>query len=227
MSDFMTRARDLGRLFWRNARETGETAAEMIEQRTQIQRLAGQVRRLDRERDGLIRQIGGKVYALHGQSKVRNQDVLVDCQRIDAIIAEIGALRKEIERIRMTSLEKGIEIPVLSDEAPLTEETEVAVTSAVTPAGTTGQQDLPAGGPGKSSDGRAEYDELGQEIVSQTEGPSAPGGTHDHTGARPDGPSAFTSEPKGDVSYQRPERKGACDGCAEPTEDEEPNPYDK
>jgi hypothetical protein len=151
VGDMMTRVRDLGRLFLRSAKETGESAAEMIEQRTQIQRLAAQVRRLDKERSGLIRQIGAKVYGLHGQGKVRNQDVLVDCQRIDAIIGEIAKLKHEIELVRAASLEKGVEIPVLEDEAPLDDE---EATPVVTSAGTVGEQDLPAGDLPKSSEGR-------------------------------------------------------------------------
>jgi hypothetical protein len=127
----MGRMKDLGRLFLRNAQKTGESAAEMIEQRAQIQRLAGQVRKLDRERETLIRAIGAKVYGLHGQGKVRNQDVLGDCQRIDAIIGEIGKVRHEIEQIRLASLEQGVEIPVLEDEAPLDVE---EATPAPTPA---------------------------------------------------------------------------------------------
>lgn len=124
MSDFMSRVRDLGQLFWRNARESGEAAAEALEQRAAIQRLAGQIRKLDKERGELVRQIGGKVYALHSQGKVRNQDVLVDCQRIDEIKQEIAGLQQDIEKIRAASLEKGLEIPVLSDESGLTEEAE-------------------------------------------------------------------------------------------------------
>lgn len=173
MADMMTRMRDLGRLFLRSAKETGESAAEMLEQRARIQRLAGQVRKLDRERSSLISQIGGKVYALHGQGKVRNQDVLTDCQRIDDIVVEIGSLKHEIEKIRIASMEKGIEIPVLSDEAPLTEEAEAPATpSAVHPAGTVGEQTLPEGGIPKVSEGREEYDELGEELVTEAGGPS-------------------------------------------------------
>lgn len=133
MSDLVTRVRELGNLFWRSARDTGEAAAEGIEQHVQIQRLAGRVRRLDRERSDLIRQIGAKVYGLHGQGKIRNQDVLVDCRRIDQIIADIGSLKEEIAQIRAASLEKGITIPVMSDEAPLDEPEPVAATPA-TPA---------------------------------------------------------------------------------------------
>jgi hypothetical protein len=144
VGDMMSRVRDLGRLFWRNAKETGESAAEMIEQRTQIQRLAGQVRRLDKERNGLVRQIGAKVYGLHGQGKVRNQDVLVDCQRIDAIIEEIAKARHEIEVVRAASLEKGIEIPVLEDEAPLTEEAEGVDATAVAEAAPEASEELAA-----------------------------------------------------------------------------------
>ena len=145
MSDFMTRMRDLGKLFLRSARETGESAAEMIEQKTQIQRLAVQVRRLDKERSNLLRQIGAKVYGLHGQSKVRNQDVLTDCQRIDAIIAEIAKLKHDIETIRVASLEKGIEIPVMQDEAPLTEETGEETPAAEAPEEAADEADVDEG----------------------------------------------------------------------------------
>lgn len=164
MSDMMTRIQELGRLFWRSARESGEAAAEAIEHRAQIQRLALQIRRLDRERSDLIRQIGGKVYSLHGRGKVRNQDVLGDCVRVDAIIAEIGTLRQEIERVRAASLEKGIEVPILEDEAPLTDEEVGAAPTAVKPAGTVGQQHLPDEGVGKASEGRVEFDESGQSL---------------------------------------------------------------
>lgn len=178
MSDVMTRFQELGRLFWRNAKESGEAAAEAIEQRALIQKLAMQVRKLDKERSNLVRQIGAKVYSLHGQGKVRNQDVLVDCKRIDMIIAEIAQTRKEIERIRAASLEKGIEVPVMTDEAPLDVEEPVSVPvmgtlpDNVRPAGTTGQQDLPEGGPGKASQGREEFDEDGDPLLCVT-GPSA------------------------------------------------------
>lgn len=131
MSDFMSRVRDLGQLFWRNARESGEAAAEALEQRAAIQRLAGQIRKLDKERGERIRQIGGKVYALHSQGKVRNQDVLVDCQRLDEIKQEIAGLQQDIEKIRAASLEKGLEIPILSDETSLTEEAETNGAEAV------------------------------------------------------------------------------------------------
>jgi hypothetical protein len=176
VSDFMTRMKDLGRLFLRSARETGETAAEMIEHKAQIQRLVVQVRRLDKERSNLLSQIGAKVYGLHGQGKIRNQDVLVDCQRIDAIITDIAKLKHDIEQIRAASLEKGIEIPVMVDEAPLTEETDEAASAVVTPAGTTGQQDLPDEELPKASEGRVEFDEAGEALADQAEGPSAAGG---------------------------------------------------
>jgi len=182
MSDVMTRFQELGRLFWRNARESGEAAAEAIEQRALIQKLALQVRKLDKERSNLVRQIGAKVYSLHSQGKVRNQDVLLDCKRIDMIMAEIAQTRKEIERIRAASLEKGIEVPILTDEAPLDIEEPVIVpvaeTSSTTttpanvrPLGTVGQQDLPAGGVGKASQGREEFDEDGDPLLCDP-GPS-------------------------------------------------------
>ncbi|MEN6305218.1 MAG: hypothetical protein ABFD96_21020 [Armatimonadia bacterium] len=175
MSDIITRMRELGNLFWRSARESGEAAADAIEQRTAIQRLALQIRKLDKERSALIRTIGAKVYGLHGQGKVRNQDVLVDCVRIDAILADISVLQKQIERIRLASLEKGIEVPILSDEAPLTDEEGVAAPAAVKPAGTVGQQTVPEGEIPKASEGRVEYDETGATLTECVEGPSQAG----------------------------------------------------
>lgn len=169
----MTRVQELGRLFWRSAKESGEAAAEAIEQRAQIQRLALGVRKLDKERSTLIRQIGAKVYSLHGKGKVRNQDVLVDCQRIDQIITEIAKLQKEIEAIRAASLEKGIEVPIVADEAPLDVEEDLDLSAVAHPAGTVGEQTLPTEGPGKSSEGRAEYDENGDPLICDP-GPSAP-----------------------------------------------------
>jgi hypothetical protein len=172
VSDFVTRVRELGGLVLRSAKESGEAAAEALEQRAQIQRLALQVRRLDKERSALIRQIGAKVYSLHGRSKVRNQDVLVDCKRIDQIIVDIAGLQKEIEHVRAASLEEGIEVPILSDEAPLDEEEQVTP-AAVKPAGTIGEQDLPREGIARASEGRVEFDEEGDTLICDP-GPSAP-----------------------------------------------------
>lgn len=175
MSDIVTRMKELGNLFWRNAKESGEAAADAIEQRAAVQRLALQIRKLDKERSALIRTIGAKVYSLHGAGKVRNQDVLVDCVRIDAILADISVLQKQIERIRLASLEKGIEVPIMSDEAALTDEEEDVTPAAVKPAGSTGQQHVPEGEVPKASQGRVEYDESGTPLTDCVEGPSQPG----------------------------------------------------
>lgn len=163
MGDFMSRVRELGGLFWRSAKESGEAAADALEQRAHIQRLAIQVRKLDRERAGLISQIGKKVYGLHQHAKVRNQDVLVDCKRIDQIMADIAGLQKEIESIRAASLEKGIEVPILSDETPL--DGEEAVTAA--PAEPTRE------GVARATAGRVEFSEEGKALVCEP-GPSTP-----------------------------------------------------
>ncbi len=132
MSDFGARMRELGGLLWRKARQGGEAAAEALEQQASIQRLVGQIRKLQRERAQLFSQIGTKVYALHGQSKVRNQDVLVDCERLDAIGQEIDRLRRQIEDIRTASLAQGVQLPEISDDTALT--AEGSATGDVTPA---------------------------------------------------------------------------------------------
>jgi len=122
VSDFMSRASELGGLLWRRARRGGEAAAEAFEQQASIQRLVGQVRKLDRERRSLFTEMGAKVYALHGQGKVRNRDVLEDCRRVDDIGAEMTRLRQQMEDIRAASLAQGIKVPELADVSALTEE---------------------------------------------------------------------------------------------------------
>lgn len=122
MSDFGVRLKELGGLLWRKARQGGEAAAEALEQQASIQRLVGQIRRLQRERGALFGQMGTKVYALHGQGKIRNQDVLEDCERVDAISAEIERLRQQIQDIRTASLAQGVKLPELADESALTAE---------------------------------------------------------------------------------------------------------
>jgi hypothetical protein len=122
VSDFATRARELGQLLWRKARQGGEAAAEALEQQASLQRLAGQARKLDRDRRLLFGQMGAKVYALHGQGKIRNQDVLEDCRRVDEIAAEIQALRQQMQDIRAASLAQGVKLPELDDETALTDE---------------------------------------------------------------------------------------------------------
>ena len=122
MSDFMSRASELGGLLWRRARRGGEAAAEAFEQQASIQRLVGQVRKLDRERRSLFTEMGAKVYALHSQGKVRNQDVLEDCRRVDDIGAEMSRLRQQMEDIRAASLAQGLKVPELADVSALTEE---------------------------------------------------------------------------------------------------------
>jgi hypothetical protein len=134
VSDFMSRASELGGLLWRRARRGGEAAAEAFEQQASIQRLVGQVRKLDRERRSVFAEMGAKVYALHSQGKVRNQDVLVDCRRVDDIGAEMSRLRQQMEDIRAASLAQGIKVPELADVSALTEEGAVVdAAPAVTP----------------------------------------------------------------------------------------------
>ena len=122
MSDFMDRARELGNLVWRKAKQGGEAAAEALEQQAAIQRLAAQARKLDRERKTTYAEIGMKVYALHSQGKVRNQDVLGDCRRLDDIAVEVARLKQQIEDIRTASLARGIKLPELGDVSALTED---------------------------------------------------------------------------------------------------------
>lgn len=125
MSDTWEQVRQFFARLFSRGRHGMETVAETLDRQAKIQRLAGQVRTLARERNNLVVTIGKKVYALHTRGKVKNRDVLADCKRIDAIRDEIADLKRQIEEIRLASM--GEMPPVdLEDESLLGEEEAVA-----------------------------------------------------------------------------------------------------
>lgn len=167
MSSFADRTRDLGRLLWRKAKQGGETAADMLEQQAHIQRLAGQVRKAERDRKALFAQIGMKVYALHSQGKVRNHDVLSLCHELDTLAAEVARLKQQIEDLRTASLAQGQKIPELEDLSALTAEGEDE-TVAVAEADTSAEAEMPA-----ASEAAALEDDKPAEAVTEEPSPAA------------------------------------------------------
>ncbi len=112
--------RFLARVFTRGKHGV-ETLAESLDRQAAIQRLSGQIRALNRERQELVKTIGKKVYTLHLRGKVRNRDVLADCKRLDEARDEIQNLQDQMEQIRRQALREPEEA-ALADETELTEE---------------------------------------------------------------------------------------------------------
>jgi len=103
-------------------RKSSDAAGKWIDLQAEIGRRTARIRRLQGEREKLIRQIGEKVYTLHTRGKVRNRDVLEDCVRIDEILGEIERLRREIEELRRRMAGREKPLAEVKDEAPLVEE---------------------------------------------------------------------------------------------------------
>ena len=121
MSSFWEQVKEFCARLFSRGRHGVETLSESLDRQAKIQRLAGQVRGLARERNSLVVTIGKKVYALHSRGKVKNRDVLGDCLRIDQIREEIEGLKRKIEEIRLSSVGDMPEVD-LEDESLLAEE---------------------------------------------------------------------------------------------------------
>ncbi len=98
--------------------------AEGLRRQAAMQKLAGRIRALNRERSRLVRTIGKKVYSLHTRGKVDNQDVLSDCLRIDETGQEIEALHERMEGLRRQAAAGEQLVVDIEDETPLAEEVE-------------------------------------------------------------------------------------------------------
>lgn len=102
-------------------RRGSEVAGEWIDDQTAITQRLRTLRKLRGDQQQALRLIGAKVYTLHTLGKVRNKDVLVDCQHIDEILARIERLKHEIEEIKRRSTKPEVKLIQIDDEEPLTE----------------------------------------------------------------------------------------------------------
>src|ERR1035437_6967814 len=109
MNDFMQKAGKSFGLFFRRARAVSDEAAEATGTRLQEMRLAAAIRRLQGDREQTIKQIGTKVYTLHTRGKVRNQDVIEDCHKVDGLSDQIKDLRRQIEELERKRT--GVDVP--------------------------------------------------------------------------------------------------------------------
>ena len=122
MSDFMQKAGKSFGLFFRRAREVGDEAAEVTGTRLQEMRLAAGIRRLQGEREQTIKQIGAKVYTLHTRGKVRNQDVVEDCRKVDGLSEQIKDLRRQIEDLERKRTGVDVALTDVLDEGLVADE---------------------------------------------------------------------------------------------------------
>ena len=125
---------------FRRGRKGVDSLAEAIDQRSEIVRLNASMRKLNGERGERIVEIGKKVYALHKRGQVRNQDVLVECERIDEISGEISEVRRRIEELRMGDSEAAVSAEV-EDETPIAEEEMVERAAAEMEAGDASEEE--------------------------------------------------------------------------------------
>ncbi len=125
MADFKKTLAEMGRQVARWAKTGGSSAAEWWDEKSAIQKRAAQMRKLNRQRREVTVRIGSKVYTLHRRGKVRNRDLLADCQKIDEVDAEIERLKAEIEEIRKRKEQAPIEPAELEADSPVVDESDI------------------------------------------------------------------------------------------------------
>jgi hypothetical protein len=102
-------------------RRSSEVAGEWIDEQATITQRIRAIRKLRGDQQHALQTIGAKVYTLHTLARVRNKDVLADCQRIDELLARIERLKQEIEEIKRRSTKPEIKLIQIEDDQPLTE----------------------------------------------------------------------------------------------------------
>jgi hypothetical protein len=58
------------------------------------------MQRLRARRRDTLQTIGEQVYALHGRGRVRNRDVLQNCEALDQIACQLADLHRQVEELR-------------------------------------------------------------------------------------------------------------------------------
>ncbi len=140
MDDFIRKLQKNMEQIGQRGVQVGGKALQLIDQRAAIFRLESRIRGAARQRRDLLMQIGKKVYALHKAGKVRNKDVLADCQAIDQLNEQIADLQAQVEALKRP--DKNLQVE-LEDEETLTEEDEAAPPSAQAPEPEAPQQGEP------------------------------------------------------------------------------------
>ncbi len=131
MSDVNRIVNQLSRQVSTWLRDSSEGASDWWDTKNSVQKRFSMIRGLIAQRREITGGIGAKVYTLHRKGKVRNSDLLADCQKLDDIGDRIEQLKLEIEELR--DKERGItaEDVELSDESPVVDEEDVDTRVAV------------------------------------------------------------------------------------------------
>ena len=128
MSDAMSKARRVAGDAW------GGISSAMSTQ-WQIRGLQKQIADLVEERDGVLLQMGHKVYALYGRDKVKNADLLGLCRQIEDIGRQIDGLNQEIRALSEPKAQGELGEADLEDETAVEEAEEPPAAENAPPEG--------------------------------------------------------------------------------------------
>lgn len=129
MSNVDDEMKSVNRRLSRWARHTGAIVSRWWEDVSALQERRNEIRRLARERQQLLMDMGAKVYTLHRRGKVQNRDLLADCERIDGIAAEIARLEREIAQIKRAQSVEPREVEI-EDDSPVVAPEDADVSAA-------------------------------------------------------------------------------------------------
>ena len=129
-SDERNQATGLGGGVWDALKRGGDSLAQAARRLAQVQRLQSQMQRLRARRRDTLQTIGEQVYALHGRGRVRNRDVLQNCEALDQIACQLADLHRQVEELREqarrpASTQEAIYVGFLTDD-DFDEEMEIA-----------------------------------------------------------------------------------------------------
>jgi hypothetical protein len=99
-SDERNQATGPGGGVWDALKRGGDSLAQAARRLAQVQRLQSQMQRLRARRRDTLQAIGEQVYALHGRGRVRNRDVLQNCEALDQIACQLADLHRQVEELR-------------------------------------------------------------------------------------------------------------------------------
>jgi len=117
MSDHLSKAKEF-------ASEKLGDLSEALSTHQKSRGLQKQIAELVDERDGVMTEIGRKVYALFGRGKVRNADILPLCERIGEIGKRIDALNAQVRELAQPKPKGVLAETALTDDSELAEESE-------------------------------------------------------------------------------------------------------
>lgn len=133
MSGINDQFKSAGKTLSEFLKKTTDHVSERWEELTAIQDRRREAWELAREREKLMVEMGAKVYSLHKRDKVKNRDLLSDCERIDTIGSEIARLEREIEELRREKMQAEAPEVEVSDDTPVVDDEDIDTEAAEVP----------------------------------------------------------------------------------------------